>query len=58
MNGTHEMKNALQLHPFLSMHAEISVPKLPRVIRLMMNKIIAVCSETSTCDAWQQKRGV
>ena len=51
MNGTNEMKNALQLHPFLSMQAEISVPKLPRVMRLMMNKIIAVYSDTSTCDA-------
>ncbi len=57
MSGTNEMKKALQLHPFLSMHAEMRVPRLPRVIRLIMNKIIAVYSETSTCDAWQQKSG-
>ena len=48
MSGTNAIKKADQLHPFLSMHAEIRVPKLPKVMRLMMNRIMAVDSEIST----------
>ena len=52
--GTKHIPNALQLHPFLSMHAEIKVPREPSVAKLIMKRIIAVYSEMSTCEAWQQ----
>ena len=55
--GTKAKKNALQLHPFLSIHDEMAVPRELNVMRLTMNKHLAVPSETSTFAAWQQKSG-
>ena len=52
-----EIKNDEQLHPFLSTHEDMNVPK-PGTIAFIINKIKAVDSETSTIASSQLPKGV